>query len=484
MKEIESAVPDSIHAHLNEIADRLWAGRAAVMVGSGFSRNADPNYPLWHNLSSAFQEKIYGKSQDTNGERETDPLLLAEELEAVIGRPALDNLLKTEIPDLTVDPSKLHVDLLSLPWADVFTTNYDTLLERASEKVINRRYEPVLNKEDIPYSEKPRIVKLHGSFPSTRPFVITKEDYVSYPRESAIFVNTVQQAMLENTFCLIGFSGDDPNFQSWIDWIESCLGKGKTQKIYLVGLLNLSTDEKEILSRKGILAVDLNLLQGVGSDDHKKAIEKFIEHIQTRERNSFAWPTKANSLSPKYSEDQGEETQRIVVEWKRQRLSYPGWLILPYSNRGNLWIFTQGWTSFPDRFEEQVVSDDIQYLFELIWRLDRCLLPVFDSIALQCDTVLKKYWPFLTIASGCAAAFDIKDQIHQNLDWIGIREAWLEISIAVLRYYREEGRIDDWNNTKNSLQKVHSYLSSDQKERLSYEIYLFHVFLYGLFKCD
>ena len=86
------------------------------------------------------------------------------------------------IPDLNIEPSGIHVELLELPWVDVFTTNYDTLLERASAKVVTRRYEPVVNKDDIPYAIKPRIVKLHGSFPSERPFIITEEDYLIQTR--------------------------------------------------------------------------------------------------------------------------------------------------------------------------------------------------------------------------------------------------------------------------------------------------------------
>lgn len=64
---------------------------------------------------------------------------------------------------------------------------------------------------------------MHGSFPSMHPFIITSEDYRSYPHKFASFVNTVQQSMLENTFCMIGFSGNDPNFEKWIGWIRDNL---------------------------------------------------------------------------------------------------------------------------------------------------------------------------------------------------------------------------------------------------------------------
>ncbi|MDL2419470.1 hypothetical protein ACTIGL_28695 (plasmid) [Bacillus shihchuchen] len=47
------------------------------------------------------------------------------------GRTSLDEILKEAIPDDNYEPDKIHHDLLKLPWSDVYTTNYDTLLERA-----------------------------------------------------------------------------------------------------------------------------------------------------------------------------------------------------------------------------------------------------------------------------------------------------------------------------------------------------------------
>jgi NAD-dependent SIR2 family protein deacetylase len=75
--------------------------------------------------------------------------------------------------------------LVQLPWTDIFTTNYDTLLERAAENITQKEqvYTVVINKEDLALSKSPRIVKLHGSFPSQRPFIITQEDYRKYPNE-------------------------------------------------------------------------------------------------------------------------------------------------------------------------------------------------------------------------------------------------------------------------------------------------------------
>lgn len=97
----------------------------------------------------------------------------------------------------------------------MFTTNYDTLLEKAAQSTYERKYDVVASPADIPAQERPRIVKLHGSFPHQRPFIITEEDFRTYRERFAPFVNLVQQSAQENVLVLLGFSGEDPNFLGW-----------------------------------------------------------------------------------------------------------------------------------------------------------------------------------------------------------------------------------------------------------------------------
>ncbi|ELY4757268.1 SIR2 family protein, partial [Cronobacter sakazakii] len=192
---------------------------------------------MWNDLGDIFYESVYCKKNDN---RYSNVLKLGDEVQAAFGRATLDKLIMDHVPDKEYEPSKLHVSLLSLPWIDVFTTNYDTLLERASVNVDSRKYDIVLNKNDLMNAERPRIIKLHGSFPSERPFIVTEEDYRKYPLENSPFVNTVQQSLIENTLCLIGFSGDDPNFLNWIGWIRDNLGTENSPKIYLIGLFSFN----------------------------------------------------------------------------------------------------------------------------------------------------------------------------------------------------------------------------------------------------
>ena len=479
-KEFEADVPDLIHPYLNEIAERLWAERAAVMVGAGFSKNAGNGFPDWNQLGDLFYQKAHGVTPDPGKQKYLNVLRLAEEVQAAIGRPALENLLRSNIPDLNIEPSGLHVELLELPWVDVFTTNYDTLLERASAKVVTRRYEPVVNKEDIPYAIKPRIVKLHGSFPSERPFIITEEDYRRYPHDYAPFVNTVQQALLENTFCLIGFSGDDPNFLQWVGWIRDNLGKDKTQKIYLVGVFDLSSARLQLLAQRGIIVVDLSCCDGIEKHDHKKALSRFFDYIRSKKPDALDWPYNPKTMHPAHGADRIEEVQKITEEWRRQRQAYPGWLILPHGNRENLWVFTDAWVNYLPDTEKSPPGLDIQYAFELIWRLERCLLPVFNNIAEFCEKLLGKYWPFQNGNPPANCQIYPGGDTFKDLPWNDLRQAWLAIAVAMLRFYREEGYLDKWKEAEIRLKTLSDHLSAEQKEFLNYEGFLFSLFTLDL----
>jgi len=214
-------------SHINRIREALWQmpeSRASVMIGSGFSRNArkagphSSEFPLWQDIASLLCSKLYPPGDDdrlrkamAEASGTSGFLSLAQEYEAAFGRGSLHTLIQELVPDDDYVPDEIHARLLRLPWKDVFTTNWDTLLERTRYLVADRAYGIVRTQDELPFAQKPRIVKLHGSFPAHIPFIFTEEDYRTYPKKFAPYVNTVQQAMMEAVFCLIGFVTDRLN---------------------------------------------------------------------------------------------------------------------------------------------------------------------------------------------------------------------------------------------------------------------------------
>ena len=259
--------------HLLTIRKALANRNAAVMVGAGFSRNAEggQNLATWRQLSEALANEL--EPGRTPGDfTPAAASQLAEQYSRVFSPTHLEQLIKRCVPDDQVTPGRLHALLLELPWSEVFTTNYDTLLERAAERLFDASYFTVCAREDIPQSKvlgRRRIVKLHGSFPSHRPFILTEEEYRTYPERFAPFVNLVRQSLLENVFCLIGFSGDDPNFLHWLGWVRDMLDK-HALPVYLFLAQEPTLGERKLYEARGVVPVLLPTPVGVA--DRKSVV--------------------------------------------------------------------------------------------------------------------------------------------------------------------------------------------------------------------
>ena len=207
----------SYKPQLDHLRRFLHDNKATVMVGAGFSKNAKKAQGVeiknWSELADDFYLKIFGKKPDKEDTSYRSALKLASQVSAQFGRNALDKIIENAVPIDKVKPGNLHTKLVNLPWKDIFTTNYDDLLERAQKTQV---YSLVTDRKTILYKTSPRIIKLHGSIPNIKPYIIDEEDYRTYPEKYPEFVNTVRQSLIETALCLIGFSGDDPNFQSWL----------------------------------------------------------------------------------------------------------------------------------------------------------------------------------------------------------------------------------------------------------------------------
>lgn len=261
---------------------------------------------MWSDLAGKLVDRLYAPAARANALQRaysiSGSLRLAAEYEAEFTRHDLDQLLLTAIPNDDYEPGPLHQLLLKLPWSDVFTTNYDTLLERARTAVADRYYQVVTCSADIPSSMHPRIVKLHGTFPSVRPFVITEDDFRIYPARCAAMVNLAQQSIVENIFCLVGFSGDDPNFLQWTGWARDNLGDSVRQ-IYLIGLLTLTSAQRKLLNRRHVIPIDLSpLFPETDWPDrsvrHQRALEWFLLSLEAaKPPDPLAWPRRRPSAS-------------------------------------------------------------------------------------------------------------------------------------------------------------------------------------------
>ena len=516
-------IPDRLLSYLNEIAERLTTGHAAVVVGAGFSRNANRSgtsqtevsnvskpmsysdvtprlpppsrldFPTWSELGHLFYSKLHPKVPVLY-DRPIDVPTLAQEVENTFGRPAVDRILLDAIPDRVTEPSPLHVKLLSLPWSDVFTTNYDTLLERACQLPLSRQYNHVVTKEDFGHSAKPRIVKLHGSFPSARPFIVTEDDYQRYLDTHAIFANTLRQALVENTLCMIGFSGDDPNFLHLANWIHETLGQ-HAPKIYRVDVLSSQDSKEQQLNYRNIVPVDMSEAPGVNGD-RVVALKYFLDYLQRAIQdnednpptssglgqqtvnNLFDWPTAVRG--PASSEDTTDPSA-IIRTWKAQRLSYPGWVIVPEDRRLPLWIATSRWIRDLPAADSVPGFVDLEFAFELTWRMEKCLCPLLDTQVSFFEATLDRYLPFVDVGTPLdSLSPSPADMNARELTRDMVSDMLHELLLVMMRHYREEGLLDKWADACRHVGKAITTLSPERNERFQYERALSALFALNL----
>jgi type I restriction-modification system DNA methylase subunit len=84
-----------LKSFITELTKKLYHDQASVMVGSGFSKNADgksETIPDWNGLGDKFYERLYGGSEKKPEKSYLDVLKLAEEVELKYERAELIKL--------------------------------------------------------------------------------------------------------------------------------------------------------------------------------------------------------------------------------------------------------------------------------------------------------------------------------------------------------------------------------------------------------
>ncbi len=456
-------------SHIDRVRDALWrraGGGASVMIGAGFSRCArkarpgasDP--PTWAEVTRRISDKLYPREDVDDSSPDArnvlspgDSLKLAQEYESAFGRSDLYGFIRQLIRDDDHEPGTMHRRLLRLPWRDVFTTNWDTLLEKTSRIILERKYTIVRTKDEFPLGNPPRIVKLHGSLPSHFPLIFTEEDYRTYPRKFAPFVNVAQQAMMETVFCLIGFSGDDPNFLHWAGWVRDNMGQS-APKIYLAGWLDLSNHRRRMLEDRGVVPIDLarhpNASKWPEHLRHRYATDWVLYTLECgRPYDSTEWPSplseqpvdppipdcllpvvRIESAEPKKEPDHASRPlpddwlKQTVDVWSHNRKIYPGWLFVPTSIFFSFNQRTDEWEPLILRVLSELAPVDRLYAVrELTWRREISLVPISPDLESKASDALQNV--------DCQAR-TIDGVADTTVCWDEVREAWRHVALALV----------------------------------------------------
>ena len=242
-------------------------GRVSVLVGSGFTKNAYAGASDWADLLKDMVGELYGTEITMKPDykeflsKKGYLKVVDEYIERKGCREAIEVYIEEHIPYVYMDTEdntifrlttdekvelhkedfNIHNQLISCDkWENIFTTNYDNFLEMASSLYNGGEVKVIKSDFELSNKDRKAIIKIHGSLvenadsmtedfefdgDKSRRYIISSEDYRDYKKKHEALSSYMRIALLTGKFCLIGFSGDDPNYKGWLDWVKDVLDK-------------------------------------------------------------------------------------------------------------------------------------------------------------------------------------------------------------------------------------------------------------------
>jgi hypothetical protein len=266
--------------------------------------------------------------------------------------------------------------------------------------------------------------------------------------------------------------------------------------MYLCGALKLTDPQKRLLEQRGVVTIDLSpLLAGAapaaGRSRHALALEWLLLSLKSGEvTNPLRWPTSLRRsisqpahlpaliasrpddipetpLFPQHTGALTHQVPKLLEAWQRTRQAYPGWVVTPHENREQLWEGTRHWVNALLKHSQTLQPEvRLAVLFELNWRLERVLVPLFLD--------------WVQVIEEALAAIDL-ERLPVGANWPYLEEAWVSLAFAVAREAREDfdaerhdrwmarllpiaGRRPEWTARWHYENCLHSLWRLDQRE--------------------
>jgi hypothetical protein len=202
---------------------------AAVFIGAGVSASA--GYPSWKDLLRDIGDELGVSSDDVH-----DLAALAQwSVGRTSSRTRVNNVIRAEIaPDRPIPPSLGTI--ARLPIRNIWTTNYDRLIERAFAE-IGRPIDPISAAADLALKPRPgaaRLFKMHGSVDRLDDIVIATDDYELYRLKRGAFLPLLQAHMTSLSMLFMGLSFTDPNVRHVLSLIRESFAASPPEHFAIV----------------------------------------------------------------------------------------------------------------------------------------------------------------------------------------------------------------------------------------------------------
>ena len=253
---------------ISDLINSLEAQKLIPFIGAGFSESC--GCPSAHSLAKQLLTRFRIKDAELLAQDDIDLLRLAEYLKIIRGGDMSAVLQQIRLilneEAVVISESQPHLILAQLGAPIVYTTNYDSLIERGYDHLAIP-YQIVVRTEDIiktAGSNLLQIVKFHGSLEQEETIVLTESDY--YRRLE--FVTPIDIKLradaLGKSLLFMGYSFSDFNVRYlWFKLQHMLQGVDKSQ-VPPSYILVSKPDEitSTLLKNMGIIPIDLTVYPG------------------------------------------------------------------------------------------------------------------------------------------------------------------------------------------------------------------------------
>lgn len=303
------------------------------------------------------------------------------------------------------------------------------------QQSLAKKYLIVKNSSKISESGNQRcIFKIHGSIKKEGEnfgfdedhhlqYIICQEDYDSYLKKHEAFVNLMRISLMRDSFCIIGFTCDDPNFMLWLNWVKDIkdrsqeVSQNDKLKIFFINVnnSNLPKDKQLLLENHHIEIINLHEIYKKAKNSNER-MKLFLRNIQLTieaEKSSAAlWNSIHLNQSDKNNKSIKYDQETLEHFWETSKLSLPHSSI--YSHTGS-YMRNNLLYSIPGLIQNHQLSKSIAKI--LLMGMDEENLP-FDKILSNMDlqdkfhSQLKDYKELLPL-------FDDYEILNNTLSCIG-----------------------------------------------------------------
>ena len=151
----------------------------------------------------------------------------------------------------------------------------------------------------------------------------------------------------------------------------------------------------------------------------------------------------------------------------------PGGSLFLTTVRTVLWRYTYRWRSGIRSGSIPVDTKHLGLVFEFIWRIEKCLCPLSGEQAVLLEEILSEDVLGLDESGSVQKVENGGTQVRSVTETRFMRHSLL---LALIRYYREEGKLQEWQRTYDRLSAAVDDLAPEHRAELDYQSALFAFF--------